>query len=203
MIDLSLLNCTLDALDKSAMVKPAPSSTLQCKSYDWLESTQLYTMNKIDQIRQIIQNCMCDTEAKMPTIRKTMKTINMRARRISITTVISSGALSVNTKKKKKKKKYVANTHTVLFIILLAIAMSYCFSLAMAQRIVPALLARRKTIHRMILGKIQRQRHVLHDIAWCFLDYNVSNLFEWWHFLIEVVHTMKCDWFYCRCSRIY
>ncbi len=42
---------------------------------------------------------LCDTEAKMPTIRKTMKTINMRARRVSITAVISSGALSVNTKK--------------------------------------------------------------------------------------------------------
>ncbi len=39
---------------------------------------------------------MCDTEAKMPTIRKTMETINMRARRVSITAVISSGALSVN-----------------------------------------------------------------------------------------------------------
>ncbi len=43
---------------------------------------------------------MCDTEAKMPTtIRKTMKTINMRARHVSITAVISSGALSVKTKK--------------------------------------------------------------------------------------------------------
>ncbi len=34
---------------------------------------------------------MCDTEAKMPTIRKTMKTKNMRARRVSITAVISWG----------------------------------------------------------------------------------------------------------------
>ncbi len=42
---------------------------------------------------------MCDTEAKMPTIRKTMKTINVRARRVSITAMISSGALSVKTKK--------------------------------------------------------------------------------------------------------
>ncbi len=42
---------------------------------------------------------MCDAEAKMPTIRKTMKTINIPARRVSITAVISSGALSVNTKK--------------------------------------------------------------------------------------------------------
>ncbi len=42
---------------------------------------------------------MCNTEAKMPTIRKTMKTINMRAWRISITAAISSGDLSVNTKK--------------------------------------------------------------------------------------------------------
>ncbi len=33
---------------------------------------------------------VCDTEAKMPTIRKTMRTINMRARRVSITAVISS-----------------------------------------------------------------------------------------------------------------
>ncbi len=41
---------------------------------------------------------MCDTEAKMPTIRKTVKTISMRARRISIIAMISSGALSVNTK---------------------------------------------------------------------------------------------------------
>ncbi len=49
--------------------------------------------------------CMCDTEAKMPTIRKTMKTINMLARRVSITAVISSGALSVNTTKKKEEKK--------------------------------------------------------------------------------------------------
>ncbi len=32
-----------------------------------------------------------------------MKTINMRARRVSITAVISSGALSVNTNKKTKK----------------------------------------------------------------------------------------------------
>ncbi len=42
--------------------------------------------------------CIFDTEAKMHTIRKTMKTIHMRARRISITAVIPSGALSVNTK---------------------------------------------------------------------------------------------------------
>ncbi len=49
--------------------------------------------------------CMCDTEAKMPTIRKTMKTINMLARRVSITAVISSGALSVNTTTKKRRKK--------------------------------------------------------------------------------------------------
>ncbi len=41
---------------------------------------------------------VCDTEAKMTTIRKTMKTINMCARRILTTAVISSGALSVNTK---------------------------------------------------------------------------------------------------------
>ncbi len=39
--------------------------------------------------------CVCNTEAKIPTIRKTIKTINMRARRV----LISSGALSVNTKK--------------------------------------------------------------------------------------------------------
>ncbi len=48
---------------------------------------------------ECIQVSMCDTEAKMPTIRKTMKPINMRARRVSITAVISSGVLSVNTKK--------------------------------------------------------------------------------------------------------
>ncbi len=46
--------------------------------------------------------CLCNTETKMPTIRKAMKTINMRARRVSITAVISSGALSVNTKKYKQ-----------------------------------------------------------------------------------------------------
>ncbi len=42
---------------------------------------------------------VCNTEAKMPTIRKTMKIINMHARSVSITAMISSGALSVNTKK--------------------------------------------------------------------------------------------------------
>ncbi len=46
-----------------------------------------------------MKSSICNTEAKMPTIKKTMKTINMRARSVSITAVISSGALSVNTKK--------------------------------------------------------------------------------------------------------
>ncbi len=51
-----------------------------------------YISNRLLQI-------VCDTEAKMPTIRKTMKTINKHTQRVSITAVISSGALSVNTKK--------------------------------------------------------------------------------------------------------
>ncbi len=50
----------------------------------------------------IYLHTICNTESKMSTIRKTMKAINMRAQRFSITAMISSGALSVNTKKHKQ-----------------------------------------------------------------------------------------------------
>ncbi len=58
---------------------------------------------------------MCDTDAKMPTIRKTMKTINMRARRVSITDMISAGALSVNNKEILTKYSPGARETTDLF----------------------------------------------------------------------------------------
>ncbi len=65
---------------------------LLCKSHDWVHTKR----DTIGVVR--LFGVLCDTEAKMPTIRKTMKTINMCDWRVSITAVISSRALSVNTK---------------------------------------------------------------------------------------------------------
>ncbi len=58
---------------------------------------------------------LCDTEAKMPTIRKTMKTINMHA--LLIIAMISSGAISKYQEKKKKKiVKAPFSVHCITFL---------------------------------------------------------------------------------------
>ncbi len=59
----------------------------------------MFTLPMTDRQTEV-HKYVCYTEAQTPTIRKTMKTINMHARCISITALISSGALSLNKKKK-------------------------------------------------------------------------------------------------------